>query len=241
MVVKATGYAWYWGYEYPADQGGGFKFDSNMVDAEGSQARPAAASHGRQRDGRSGQQDHTGPGDGRRRDAHLRDAVLRHQASTPFPGRLNETWFRAEHEGVYHGQCSELCGNGHPYMPITVRVVSEQRIRRLAGRGEEEIRLHRRLGLAQARHRSVTTSTKDHRGLSWHTQLTPLTRITTITPDLLAPLVLFDEPQGHRHALPALRLHGGPRRRLLLVRHAARAAGARPADSSPTRRPTTSS
>ena len=42
------------------------------------------------------------------------------------PGRLNETWFRAEKEGVYHGQCSELCGNGHPYMPITVRVVSEQ-------------------------------------------------------------------------------------------------------------------
>jgi cytochrome c oxidase subunit 2 len=41
-------------------------------------------------------------------------------------GRLNETWFKADTEGVYHGQCSELCGNGHPYMPITVRVVSEQ-------------------------------------------------------------------------------------------------------------------
>ena len=42
------------------------------------------------------------------------------------PGRLNETWFKADQEGVYYGQCSELCGNGHPYMPITVRVVSEQ-------------------------------------------------------------------------------------------------------------------
>jgi cytochrome c oxidase subunit 2 len=42
------------------------------------------------------------------------------------PGRLNEVWFRAEKEGVFHGQCSELCGNGHPYMPITIRVVSEQ-------------------------------------------------------------------------------------------------------------------
>jgi cytochrome c oxidase subunit 2 len=41
------------------------------------------------------------------------------------PGRLNEMWFRADREGVYYGQCSELCGNGHPYMPITVRVVSE--------------------------------------------------------------------------------------------------------------------
>ena len=42
------------------------------------------------------------------------------------PGRLNETWFKAEREGVYYGQCSELCGNGHPYMPIEIRVVSEQ-------------------------------------------------------------------------------------------------------------------
>ena len=43
IVVKATGYSWYWGYEYPADQGGGFKFDSNMVDrSQGPEARPAA-------------------------------------------------------------------------------------------------------------------------------------------------------------------------------------------------------
>ncbi len=42
------------------------------------------------------------------------------------PGRLNETWFRATREGVYYGQCSELCGKDHAYMPIAVRVVSEQ-------------------------------------------------------------------------------------------------------------------
>ena len=41
------------------------------------------------------------------------------------PGRLNETWFKAENEGVFYGQCSELCGKDHAYMPITVRVVSE--------------------------------------------------------------------------------------------------------------------
>ncbi|MGQ4275260.1 cytochrome c oxidase subunit II [Terrihabitans sp. B22-R8] len=41
------------------------------------------------------------------------------------PGRLNETWFRADREGVYYGQCSELCGRDHAFMPITVRVVSE--------------------------------------------------------------------------------------------------------------------
>ncbi|MEO9873653.1 MAG: cytochrome c oxidase subunit II [Anderseniella sp.] len=41
------------------------------------------------------------------------------------PGRLNETWFKAEKEGVFYGQCSELCGKDHAYMPITVRVVSD--------------------------------------------------------------------------------------------------------------------
>ena len=41
------------------------------------------------------------------------------------PGRLNETWFRATREGVYYGQCSELCGKDHAYMPITVRVVND--------------------------------------------------------------------------------------------------------------------
>src|SRR5450759_4173072 len=42
------------------------------------------------------------------------------------PGRLNETWFKATQEGVYYGQCSELCGKDHAFMPIAVRVVSEQ-------------------------------------------------------------------------------------------------------------------
>jgi cytochrome c oxidase subunit 2 len=41
------------------------------------------------------------------------------------PGRLAELWFTAEKEGVYFGQCSELCGLAHAYMPITVKVVSE--------------------------------------------------------------------------------------------------------------------
>jgi cytochrome c oxidase subunit II len=42
------------------------------------------------------------------------------------PGRINETWFKATKEGVYYGQCSELCGKDHAFMPIAVRVVSEQ-------------------------------------------------------------------------------------------------------------------
>ena len=42
------------------------------------------------------------------------------------PGRLNETWFNATQEGMFYGQCSELCGKDHAFMPIAVRVVSEQ-------------------------------------------------------------------------------------------------------------------
>jgi cytochrome c oxidase subunit 2 len=41
------------------------------------------------------------------------------------PGRLNETWFNARKEGVYYGQCRELCGKDHAFMPIAVRVVSQ--------------------------------------------------------------------------------------------------------------------
>ncbi len=42
------------------------------------------------------------------------------------PGRLNETWFKATREGIYYGQCSELCGKDHAFMPIAIRVVSDQ-------------------------------------------------------------------------------------------------------------------
>ena len=60
------------------------------------------------------------------------------------PGRLNETWFKATREGIYYGQCSELCGKDHAFMPIAVRVVSDKRLRRLARGGEEEVRRRRR-------------------------------------------------------------------------------------------------
>ncbi|MEN3930364.1 cytochrome c oxidase subunit II [Microvirga sp. W0021] len=123
IVVKATGYSWYWGYEYPSDQGG-FKFDSIMVPEENLK-----------------------PGDLRLLTVdnemvvpvnkvvklQTTSADVIHSWAVPafglkidaIPGRLNEMWFKAEREGVYYGQCSELCGNGHAFMPIVVRVVNE--------------------------------------------------------------------------------------------------------------------
>jgi cytochrome c oxidase subunit 2 len=126
LVVKATGYSWYWGYEYPGDQGGGFKFDSNMVtdekDRKPDQPRLLGADNAM-----------VVPV-GKVVRVQVTSADVLHAFAMPsfyikidaVPGRLNETWFKAEKEGVYYGQCSELCGNGHPYMPIEIRVVSEQ-------------------------------------------------------------------------------------------------------------------
>lgn len=124
LVVKATGHAWYWSYEYPADQGGGFNFDSNMVeqkDLKPGQPRLLAADN-----------EMVVPVNKIVR-IQVTGADVLHAFGVPslgvmidaVPGRLNETWFRATREGVYFGQCRELCGNGHPYMPIQIRVVND--------------------------------------------------------------------------------------------------------------------
>ncbi|PVE26287.1 cytochrome c oxidase subunit II [Microvirga sp. KLBC 81] len=125
VVVKATGFSWYWGYEYPADQGG-FKFDSNMV-TETSALKPDQPRL-------LGVDNAMVVPVGKVVRVQVTSADVIHAFALPsfgvkvdaVPGRLNETWFKADKEGVYYGQCSELCGNGHPYMPIEIRVVSEQ-------------------------------------------------------------------------------------------------------------------
>ena len=61
----------------------------------------------------------------RRRAPLLRRSLLRRSRSTPSRAGSTRPGSRRIREGVYYGQCSELCGNGHPYMPITIRVVSE--------------------------------------------------------------------------------------------------------------------
>ena len=52
--------------------------------------------------------------------------LCHHLERDAVPGRINETWFKAEKVGTYYGQCSELCGIKHAFMPITVKVVSEE-------------------------------------------------------------------------------------------------------------------
>ncbi len=123
ITVKATGKQWYWTYNYPDN--GKFEFDSTMVqekDLKADQPRLLAVNNEMvvpvnkivrvQTIGNEVIHSFTVPSFGIRIDA--------------IPGRLNETWFKATREGVYYGQCSELCGKDHAFMPIAVRVVSEQ-------------------------------------------------------------------------------------------------------------------
>jgi cytochrome c oxidase subunit II len=123
LTIKATGKQWYWTYTYPDN--GPFEFDSNMVATDkltAGQPRLLAVDN-----------EVVVPVNKVVRVQTTADRVIHAFAVPAFgikidaiPGRLNETWFKATKEGVYYGQCSELCGRNHAYMPIAVRVVSEQ-------------------------------------------------------------------------------------------------------------------
>jgi cytochrome c oxidase subunit 2 len=117
MTVKATGKQWYWSYAYPDD--GNFEFDSLM--AQGKEPRLLAVDN-----------DLVVPVNKVVRVLTTGADVIHSFAVPSFgikidavPGRINEIWFKAEREGVYYGQCSELCGKDHAFMPIAVRVVSD--------------------------------------------------------------------------------------------------------------------
>ena len=123
LTVKATGTAqWTWSYDYPEH---GFQFDSNMIPEDQlkpGQPRLLAVDN-----------EMVVPVNKTVRMQITADGIIHAFAVPSFgikidavPGRLNETWFRATREGIYYGQCSELCGRNHAFMPIAVRVVSEQ-------------------------------------------------------------------------------------------------------------------
>ncbi|CAM2877559.1 MULTISPECIES: cytochrome c oxidase subunit II [Methylobacterium] len=121
MIVKVIGHAWYWSYEYPqTETGGGFTFDANID--EDKQPRLLQTDN-----------EMVVPL-GKIVKIQVTAADVLHSWAMPafgfkidaVPGRLNQMWFRADKEGTFHGQCSELCGQRHAYMPIVVRVVSEQ-------------------------------------------------------------------------------------------------------------------
>ena len=127
LTIKAQGNQWYWSYSYPDN--GKFEFDSRMLDdadrpkQKPNEPRLLAVDN-----------DVVVPVNKVVRVQVTADAAgVIHAFAVPsfgikidaVPGRLNETWFKATREGMYYGQCSELCGRDHAFMPIGVRVVSE--------------------------------------------------------------------------------------------------------------------
>ncbi len=121
VTIKAVGYQWYWGYEYPDEN---IIFDSYMLedkDLKEGQPRLLAVDNVV-----------VVPVNKVVKVLITANDVLHAWALPSFgvkrdavPGRINETWFKAEREGTFYGQCSELCGIKHAFMPIEVRVVSE--------------------------------------------------------------------------------------------------------------------
>jgi len=123
LTVKATGKQWFWSYSYPDN--GGFEFDSLMLkEGKRKQDQPRLLAVDNEM---------VVPVNKTVRVITTGADVIHSFAVPSFgikidavPGRINETWSTATREGVYYGQCSELCGKDHAFMPIAVRVVSEQ-------------------------------------------------------------------------------------------------------------------
>ena len=135
LTIKVTGNQWYWGYEY-VDHG--FGFDSFMI-GDGKvlndevEAELVSAGYTRDEFLLATDTAVVVPV-GQIVVMQLTGADVIHSWTIPafgvkqdaVPGRLAQLWFKAEKEGVYFGQCSELCGKDHAYMPITVKVVSQE-------------------------------------------------------------------------------------------------------------------
>ena len=126
ITIKATGCQWFWGYEYVDHEFGfesfmlqkdqlaefGYADDEYLLATDTAIVVPANKTIVVQVTGGDVIHSWTIPAFGVKQDA--------------VPGRIAELWFNAEKEGIYFGQCSELCGKDHAYMPITVKVVSEE-------------------------------------------------------------------------------------------------------------------
>ena len=131
ITIKATGYQWKWGYDYLNGEGEGIKFMSvlstpeNQIDGQASKDKHYLL-----------EVDHhlVVPVGKKIRILTTSNDVI-HGWYVPalgvqqdaIPGFIRDTWFRADREGVFRGQCAQLCGKGHGFMPIVVDVVSEQK------------------------------------------------------------------------------------------------------------------
>ena len=127
MTVKAIGHQWYWSYEYPDH--GNFTYDAWLVqDKEDMEGEERPFTRLLTTDTR------VVVPVGKVIRVQMTSTDVLHSWAVPslgvkkdaVPGRLNELWFEADREGIFYGQCSELCGTNHGFMPIEVHAVSEE-------------------------------------------------------------------------------------------------------------------
>jgi len=123
LTVKVTGYQWYWGYEYPEQKISEFtsnylteaqakaKGEPYLLAADNSMVVPVGKTVRVLVTGADVIHDFGVPAFGLKTDA--------------VPGRVNDTWFNADKPGIYYGQCDQLCGVNHAFMPIEIKVVSQ--------------------------------------------------------------------------------------------------------------------
>jgi len=207
LTVKATGKQWYWSYSYPDN--GDFEFDSLMLkEGERKEGQPRLLAVDNEM---------VVPVNKTVRVITTGADVIHSFAVPSFgikidaiPGRINETWFTATREGIYYGQCSELCGKDHAFMPIAVHVVSEQafsawvedakkkfaRDEAPPSRAVAAAQLLSRWGRPNANAASRATI---RRTLSHGDDGDSSRRGPARPSSRLAALPLFDQPQGHRH------------------------------------------
>jgi cytochrome c oxidase subunit 2 len=144
MTLKVTGYQWYWGYEYPDHEG--LSFDSYMIpddEITGDQVRLLSTDN-----------KVVLPIDTNIQLIITAEDVL-HAWAVPalgvkldaVPGRLNETWVRITKPGTYYGQCSELCGKGHGFMPIEIKAVTKEEFKRWVASAKKEFAANDNLSL----------------------------------------------------------------------------------------------
>lgn len=122
LTIRAIGHQWYWSYEYPDN--GNFTFDANMIPT-------ADLQPGQLRLLETDNEVVLPVGKNIRIQITATDVIhawtvpsfgIKHDA---VPGRVNESWFNIDRPGIYYGQCSELCGTAHAFMPIKVRAVTQ--------------------------------------------------------------------------------------------------------------------
>lgn len=130
LTVKATGNQWNWDYEYETT--GQLSFNSAIL-ADSDRAKLGKENLAEYPRLLTVDHEMVVPVNAMVRVLVTGADVIHSFAMPPFgikedavPGRINETWFKAEKEGIYYGQCSELCGKDHAFMPIAIRVVSQE-------------------------------------------------------------------------------------------------------------------